>query len=187
MKKGTIAKITASIILGGLSILGLRSCGEEVYNGSIDGMDVVYEENLFSGGFGRSDFLIDGKNQMTLVDEKGIEYRLIDSTSETNINWRNKSKPDFEKDRLEVVVIRERDGEDKITYDKRTYKIPSNFVLDDGWNSWSPDLIAEQHKKDVFVRCNALYNHLRGRIREELRNGYETEHDKITEAIPAKE
>ncbi len=124
----------------------LHSRGEEVYNGLVNGTAVVYEEGRFAGLESWDNFQ---KNAMT-IKKSGVTYTLIDLESETSINYQSGQKPDFEKDKLEQVIITLENGESR-----RFLASNMAFGNEDG-----------QAARAVFETANTLYNNLRATIRQ---------------------
>lgn len=153
--------VAGSIIVGTIAGIGgcVKNMSEEIYRGNIKGYSVVYEENRFTIEVS-SNFQ---KNRMTA--QKGdITYVFDDIINETNIDWENQQKPDFDKDILERVVIRKGDSSKK-------YSNPYNNKK----NSIDTSTLQGQRAQEVFNKANPLYKSLREKIRESLQNKYETE------------
>lgn len=160
-------KILASTILLGTTFTGIsklvENIGEEVYRGEIDEYSVVYEEGKISSQ-GNSSFI---ENRMTL--KKGdVSYIFTDAAGETDIDWKNEIKPNFEKDKLEKIIL-------KIGDELKTYNI---FFSDN-----LKYTIETKNKKEIFNKADLLYNSLREKIREELRNKYQQEQKTIIEHL----
>jgi hypothetical protein len=133
---------------------GVRGMGEEVYRGTIDGKDVVYEEGIFCLR-ACSRFT---QNRMTVRDGDTF-YTFIDCMAETGIDWRAADLSAPEERELCRVVID--DGHTELAYFRPAV---------------DPTTIEGQHEESVLRRADALFNHLREDIRNELRFGYLAEH-----------
>lgn len=167
-----IGGFISSIITAG--IFGLKNIGEEVYRGEIGGYSVIYEEGRFAVG-PDSSFM---SNIMTL--KKGnTSYFFKDTKYETDIDFTNETKPNFENDKLEIIIIKS--GDSQKEYNKEyDYTNPNKITNIE-------DKIQKEMKEEAFSKSNSLYNSLREKIREELikelRNKYQQEQKKFTDVF----
>ena len=149
--------IAGGFVVGAL-VVGIRGCakdmGEEIYRGNINGQEIVYEEGVQAIFDRNEDNFV--KNRM-VVKTGEMTYILEDRKDETDIDWKKQQKPNFEKDNLEKVVIQ--NGDNSQVY----------------WGKFDTSTIQGQKAKEVFDKADLLYNSLREKIREELRNRYEAE------------
>lgn len=154
---GRVFIVAAGIAGAVLLSYGIKNKGEEVYRGTIDKKEVVYEEGRFS--FKNSSSF--SENRMRVRDN-GNCLDFVDCASETDIDWQNAKKPCFEDDKLEVIVSGER----------RFY----SSDIDD-------KTLKGQETKKVFELGNKLYNELRERIREDLRVNECKDYEKAVGAL----
>lgn len=161
--KDNFGIVACGFLISAVAIVGVTNMGnmgEVVYRGkNIKGQDIVYEEGRFSL-LNKYDFT---SNKM-VVKQGDKVYTLVDLRDKTSIDWRNEKKPDFEKDMLEEVIIR--DGNTILKYD------PSDI---------NTETIDGKHVKIVFENANSLYNNSRVEIRDTLREQYKCKHKIIEE------
>jgi len=157
--EGHFGEIVMVSMLGS-AIMGVRGCikslGEEVYRGNIDGKNVVYEENRFL--FFAPDESGKGKNIMTVTngDQKYILEDIVEMVGVRS--------PDFENQELERILIESKEGT-KVYFSKEEYS----------------QSLEDQHRKSIFERGNELYNHLRTKIRAEIESNYRATEQQIPE------
>ena len=173
-KKHSGKIITGALIVGALA--GMRGCvkygGEEVYRGKIGDLDVVYEERRFSGlPDPRLDpfFIGNRRNIMTIADGDKT-YTLIDSKSETSMNWKKLEERDLKSDELEGIIKIEDEGENV-----------QGFYYGSKIDEWNPTTIDGRRKKETFEMGNQMYNDIREKIREKLRTQYESQPNPLAE------
>lgn len=134
-----------------VSLFYVLSFGREVYRGDINCQHVVYAENVQKPGS-----LVKRTNEMRIRSgqTKYIFYDFVDQTSIQS--------PDFDKDRLEKIIINiEGDSQKLISqeqYDETPY---------------------EQHTKSMFEKCNQLYNNLRHKIKNIIEDKYRGREENI--------
>ncbi|MCD4666653.1 hypothetical protein K8R47_02480 [archaeon] len=152
-----IVKNLIGVAFFGAAIAGIKSCydnvGEEVYRGNINGQEIIYEE----GRIDPSQAILRNKNVMTIELGNGLSYILEDRLEETDIDWKSETRPLFEFDKLERVLIID---ENKKRAYGHTYSQPDTTKIDG------------KHTKKVLERTTKIYNNLRSKIRSELRNEY---------------
>ncbi len=145
-KKG-VGYTAASIAAVGIGYLGYRKFSDSnvVFSGEINGSYVRYEEDRG---------LLFEENVMT-IRKDGSTYILIDSSGEHNLDWKNNT-PRFGDDNLERIEMRD--------------KIGRLSVIERG-DLNKDNIVGERAQKGYGVANNA-YNTSRGKIREELRNRF---------------
>jgi hypothetical protein len=108
-------KILASVLVSGtIALLGLtcrevKSPGKEVYNGDIDGRQVVYYENYYGAG---------SRNSMRIVDEN-TTYTLVDNSGQENVTSQN-----FSNQSLEKIVIQSGDKKEVLNRSEKSSNEP---------------------------------------------------------------
>ena len=126
------------------------SCLEEYPTMEIDGYSVDYTEDKFK----LTSFATFEENIMTATKD-GITYVFEDWYRETIIDWRSLEKPDFEKNLLEIIIIK--NGDSSKTYDASLINEPT---------------LQGQITKEVFGKLNPLYNYLRTVVRKRMQEDY---------------
>lgn len=148
-KKLLIGVLTGAICLVGVG--GLRSLGDEVYQGKMEGKNINYKEGRFHL-FGSSAWF----NRM-IVSSEDTTYTLIDDWNRQSIQWENQYAPNWGKDSLEKVII-------KTPTDKMVY-IRGNI---------DTTTINGIHAQNVFNEADQTYDHYRKEIRKKLREDYQS-------------
>jgi hypothetical protein len=159
------------LLTGALCALGLAACTTAAvprihgfsYHGNSNGRDYKYLENVF--------YPLDTKsqnaNKMTIT--QGNEtYTVLDTDKETPV-----LSDDFANQRLEIIVIGERDPTNSFT-ENRTYRR----------NVDSTDVLYMKHVEEVFKKVDALYNALRLEIRKSEIARVKQRYQRIEDRIP---
>lgn len=158
--------IAGFLVISGV-VAGIRSCavnlGEVVYQGTIQGKQVRYEEGRFSLGE-NDNFLC---NVMTIKDGEKT-YIFEDEKGERNI-WNKKDVTKIYKDSLERVTIITPKG--RIWYHPDTLFGPSIGTLE------------KRHEDEVMTESNRIYNDLRLVIRNKVQAKKEKEHSQRARSI----
>ena len=138
----SIGLLTASLYFG------LKSLPrQETFSGNFkNGEKYVYREFVPNynpiEGFYENVFFFTRNNK---------NYTLFDKRNETSINWKDETKPEFEKDTLEKVIIEDGDG-------KRVYEL-------DGKN----DSFEKVKAYNIIATFSIIYNEFRSNMRNDLR------------------
>ena len=126
------------------------------YETVVGNTNVVYEEVVPSAWevktIGNKTILNDDLNRMTFRGQTR-EYTLIDSLEETAIEPEKRIKPNFDKDKLEAMVVADKQWGVQIVY-----------TLD----QINDQTYLGEHVRKMFEIGNALYNSTRNQIRSEI-------------------
>ena len=127
------------------ALIAYAADGETVFKGNVGGYNVKYTED---------NGLVFGEENVMELERYGRYFRFVDSSGETNIEWKKARTPEFGDDKVETIEWVTKDGQAGTMH--RSQMKEQNTVHGSS-------------ARETFPKADKLYNDIRTEIRDRLR------------------